>query len=105
MPNSSHYRSPGGKKDTEPTVQHKFSKEDYKTAKTTVFKAISKINDQISPIVNPIKRRILGIAIQNITDSINLYFDVEAKRTNPRQDEIFARSTQEVTNIVQFLPV
>ena len=72
MPSSSHYRSPGRKKAADsPAVQHKFSAEEYKEAKTTVFKAINKINDKISPVVNPVKRRILTMAIQNITDSID----------------------------------
>ncbi|MHA1612616.1 MAG: hypothetical protein ACTSYU_11230 [Promethearchaeota archaeon] len=100
MPN---HRFPGrGKK--APTVPHKFSQEEYKDAKTTVFKAINKIQETISPVVNPVKRRILTMAIQSITESIDLYFNQGTFRTNPRQDEIFARSTREVTNIVQFLP-
>jgi len=104
MSNRSNHRFPGrGKK--APTVPHKFSAEEYQDAKKTVFTAINKINDQISPAVNPVKRRILKMAIQSITESIDLYFNQGTFRTNPRQDEIFARSTQEVTNIVKFLPV
>ncbi|MHA1744633.1 MAG: hypothetical protein ACTSWW_01470 [Promethearchaeota archaeon] len=103
MSNRSNHRFPGrGKK--APTVPHKFSAEEYQDAKKTVFTAINKINDQISPAVNPVKRRILKMAIQSITESIDLYFNQGTFRTNPRQDEIFARSTKEVTNIVQFLP-
>ena len=102
---SSHYRSPLNSKNKEPTVQHKFTSEEYKTAKTTVFKAINKISDKISPVCNPVKRRVLTMAIKNITDSIDLYFDEKTYRTNPRQDKIFARASQEVSNIVQFLPV
>ncbi|MCK5345424.1 MAG: hypothetical protein KAR20_18570, partial [Candidatus Heimdallarchaeota archaeon] len=101
----SNYKFPGRKNTKEPTVPHKLTPEEYQDARKTVFTVINKINDTISPVVNPVKRRILTMAIQNITDSIDLYFNQKTYRTNPRQDEIFARSTQEVSNIVQFLPV
>ena len=106
MSPSSNYRNlRRDKNKNSPIVKHKFSAEDYKNTKTTVFTAIHEINDKISPVVNPVKRRILNMAMKNITDSINLYFNPKTYRTNPRQDKIFARASQEVTNIVQFLPV
>ena len=106
MSPSSNYRNlRRDKNKNTPIVKHKFSAEDYKNAKTTVFTAIHEINDKISPVVNPVKRRILNMAMKNITDSINLYFNPKTYRTNPRQDKIFAQASQEVTNIVQFLPV
>jgi len=101
MPN---HRFPGrGKKP--PTVPHKFTAEEYQDAKKTVFTAINKINDHISPVVNPVKRRILKMAIQSITESIDLYFNQGTFRTNPRQDEIFNRASKEISNMVHFIPV
>ena len=84
--------------------KHKFSEKEYSETKESLFDSIEEIDTKITQRFNPVKRRIIQMAIKNIHDTAELYFNLDTSRPSARQDSIFKNSTHELVSIARFLP-
>lgn len=84
--------------------EHKFTKEEYQKTRKNVFKEVKAVDERLTPHFNPVKRRIIHIAVENIEQAINYYFNSNTFRASRREAENFMQSLKELANIARFLP-
>lgn len=77
---------------------------EYKDIRTNVFKKIESITNDLTPYFSTVKQKIIQMAVDNIHQAVDYYFNKDTNRISRRYAEIFLESSKELINIARFLP-
>ena len=103
MKNSIYYNKYQTKE--KPLVEHKFTKEDYKESRVLLGDKLCTIEELIAAnLSTTLQKRMLKITLNNMTESIDYYFNVKTMRKIKHTDDLFRKGLKQIKDILLNMP-